>query len=262
MKQLFISLTAVFITAALAVGQSTDVAPPAKADRYPQIKVLELRNYLLRPKTVENFQKLFNDRFVEPMKELGGFTVGQFRINGDEDRFVWMRGFRDMQSRFIFLNAFYLDSPVWKKYRGDANGMIVNSDNVYLLRPMDINNLTVDDAKRQFGKKKAVIVVDFYVCNSTLDKTIALFKTDYIPFLKSLKVDDVTFWVSEMSENDFPRLPVFQDKNLLVSITVFNTQQEAKSKLKRIDSPIAKLDDSMKELITTRTRLTLYPTVR
>jgi hypothetical protein len=65
-----------------------------------------------------------------------------------------------------------------------------------------------------------------------------------------------------MSENDFPRLPVFQDKNLLVSITVFNTQQEAKSKLKRIDSPIAKLDNSMKELITIRTRLTLYPTVR
>jgi hypothetical protein len=194
------------------------------------------------------------------MRELGGYTVGQFRLNGDEDRFVWMRGFRDMQSRFNFLNAFYLNSPVWKKYRSDANGMIVNSDNVYLLRPLEINSLTVDDAERRFGKKKAVVVVDFYVCNSTLDKTIALFKKDYIPFLKSLEVNDVTFWVSEMSENDFPRLPVFQDKNLLVSITVFQNEQEAKAKLKRIDSPISKLDNSMKELITTRTRLTLYPT--
>jgi hypothetical protein len=262
MKRLFISLTAVFITAAFAVGQSPSVAPAAKDDGETEIKVLELRNYLLKPKTADNFRKLFNDRFVEPMKELGGFTVGQFRINSDEDRFVWMRGFRDMKSRFDFLNAFYLESPVWKKYRGDANGMIVNSDNVYLLRPLDINNLTVDDAKRRFGKKRAVVVVDFYVCNSTLDKTVALFKTHYIPFLKSLEVNEVTFWVSEMSENDFPRLPVFQDKNLLVSITVFNTQQEAKSRLKRIDSPIAKLDHSMKELITTRTRLTLYPTVR
>jgi hypothetical protein len=253
---------AFFITAALAVGQSPDVAPVAKADGDTQIKVLELRNYLLKPRTVDSFRKLFNDRFVEPMKDLGGFTVGQFRINGDEDRFVWMRVFRDMKSRFDFLNAFYLNSPIWKEYRGEANGMIVNSDNVYLLRPLDINNLTVNDAKRRFGKNKGVVVVDFYVCNSTLDKTIDLFKIDYIPFLKSLDVTDVTFWVSELSENDFPRLPVFQDKNLLVSITAFNTPQEANSKLKRIDSPTVKLGDSMKELITTRSRLTLYSTLR
>lgn len=262
MKELLISLAAILISASMARGQSLVAAPVTKTDGGTEIKVLELRNYLLKPGTVENFRKLFNDRFVEPMKELGGYAVGQFRIDGDEDRFVWMRGFRDMQSRFSFLNAFYLNSPVWKKYRNDANGMIVNSDNVYLLRPLEINSLTVDDAERQFGQKKAVVVVDFYICNSTLDKTITLFKTDYIPFLKSLDVNDVTFWVSEMSENDFPRLPVFQDKNLLVSITVFSTEQEAKSKLKRIDSPTAKLDTSMKELITTRTRLTLYPTVR
>lgn len=250
------------MTASFSVGQSLDGAPIAKTDGTMQIKVLELRNYLLKPGTVENFRHLFNNQFVEPMKELGGYTVGQFRLNGDQDRFVWMRGFPDMQSRFDFLNAFYLNSAVWKKYRNDANGMIVNSDNVYLLRPLEINNVTVNDAERQFENKKAVVVVDFYVCNSTLDKTIALFKTDYIPFLKTSDVNDVTFWVSEMSENDFPRLPVFQDKNLLVSITVFKNEQEAKAKLKRIDSPATQLDNSMKELITVRNRLTLYPTVR
>jgi hypothetical protein len=262
MKILLLSLTVFFITASFAAGRSLDTAPVAEAGGDTQIKVLELRNYLLKPNTVDSFRNLFNDRFRAPMKELGGYTVGQFRIDGDEDRFVWMRGFRDMRARFDCLNAFYLNSPVWKKYKGDANGMIVNSDNVYLLRPLEINSLTVGDAERQFGKKKAVVVVDFYICNSTLDKTIALFKNDYIPFLKSLEVNDVTFWVSEMSENDFPRLPVFQDKNLLVSITVFQNEREAKSRLKKIDSPVAKLDNSMKELITARTRLTLHSTVR
>lgn len=262
MKQLFISFTAILITAVFAAGQSPNASPDGKGDGATEIKVLELRNYLLKPNAAENFRKLFNDRFIEPMKELGGFTVGQFRIEGDEDRFVWMRGFRDMQSRLDFLNAFYLNSPVWKRYRSEANSMIVNSDNVYLLRPLEINSLTVDAAERQWGKKNAVVVVDFYICNSTLDKTIALFKKDYIPYLKGLEVNDVTFWVSEMSENDFPRLPVFQDKNLLVSITVFNNRREARAKLRRIDSPVAKLDTSMKELITTRTRLSLYPTVR
>ncbi len=143
-----------------------------------------------------------------------------------------MRGFRNMKPRFDFLNAFYLKNTVWGKYRGDANSMFVNSDNVYLLRPLEINNLTVGDAERQFENKKAVVIVDFHACNSMLDKTIALFKTDYIPFLKTSGVNDVTFWVSEMLENDFLRLPVFQDKNLLVSITVFKDEREAKSKLK------------------------------
>lgn len=251
------------MTASFAFGQRLDAAAPIpKTEGDTQIKVLELRNYLLKPNTIENFRKLFNDRFVEPMKELEGFTVGQFRTNDDPDRFVWMRGFTDMKSRFNFLNAFYLSNPVWKKYRGDANAMIVNSDNVYLLRPLEINKLKVNKAQHQFENKNAVVVVDFYVCNSTLGKTIALFETDFIPFLKSLKVNDVTLWVSEMSENDFPRLPVFQDKNLLVSITVFKNKREANSKLKRIDSPTAQFDNSMKELITVRNRLILYPTIR
>jgi hypothetical protein len=251
----------IFMSATFAFGQRVG-APISKTGGDTQIKVLELRNYLLKPNSIENFQKLFNDRFVEPMKELEGFTVGQFRMNDDADRFVWMRGFSDMKARFNFLNAFYLNNPVWKKYRGDANAMIVNSDNVYLLRPLEINNLNVNNAQYQFENKNAVVVVDFYVCNSTLEKTLALFETDFIPFLKSLKVNDVTFWVGEMSENDFPQLPVFQDKNLLVSITVFKNKREANSKLKRIDSLATKLDNSMKELITVRNRLVLYPTTR
>jgi hypothetical protein len=262
MKILFFTLTTIFITALFASAQSLNVAPEAKTNGISQIKVLELRNYLLKPDTVGSFRKLFNDQFVAPMKELGGYTVGQFRLNNDADRFVWMRGFTDMKARFDFLKAFYLNSPVWKKYRNDANSMIVNSDNVYLLRPLEINNLTVGDAEKPFKNKNAVVVVDFYVCNSTLDKTISLFKTDYLPFLKILEVNDVTLWVSEMAENDFPRLPVFQDKNLLVSITVFKNQQEAKSKLKRIDSPTIVLNNSLKELVTTRNRIILYPVVR
>ena len=70
------------------------------------------------------------------MNELGGCTVGQFRIESDEARFIWMRGFQDMRTRVKFLNDFYLNSLVWKKYSADANSMIVNSDNVYLLRPL------------------------------------------------------------------------------------------------------------------------------
>jgi|SRR5580704_13955607 hypothetical protein len=43
--------------------------------------------------------------------------IGQFRVRGKDDRFVWLRGFKDMQSRAA------------------ANATMIDSDNVLLLRP-------------------------------------------------------------------------------------------------------------------------------
>ncbi|NWL02793.1 hypothetical protein DM790_18370 [Flavobacterium collinsii] len=35
------------------------------------------------------------------MHNLGGFTLGQFKIDSLNDRFVWFRGFKDMETRTI-----------------------------------------------------------------------------------------------------------------------------------------------------------------
>jgi hypothetical protein len=261
MKKLFAFLS-ILTASMLAFGQSSDMTSESKTEIKPDIGVLEFRNYLLKPKTIERFRRLFNEQFVEPMNELGGYTAGQFRLKGDDDRFVWIRTYQNMRTRLDFLNSFYLDNPVWKKYRNEANSMMLNSDNVYLLRPLEKDGASEGIAWRQFGRENEVVIIDFYICNSTLDKVIELFKSDYLPFLKTSEVNNVTLWVSEMSENKFPRLPAFQDKNLLVSITVFKDEREAKSKLKIIDSPNAQLDLTMKELITARSRLVLYPTMR
>lgn len=218
------------------------------------IKILELRNYLLKPKTADRFSRYFDKHFVRPMDELGGYTVGQFRIEGERDRFVWMRGFENMQARFRFLNNFYLNSPVWKKYGPEANSMMINSDNVHLLRPFDETL-----SRNMLQSRGEMVVVDFYACNSTLDKVIDLFKKEYLPFLGSLNVSDITLWLSEMSENGFPRLPVFQDKNLLVTMTKYKNELEYSKKSKEIRKVPAKLDNAMLELITIKNQLVLFP---
>jgi hypothetical protein len=102
-------------------------------DSNQSIKVLELRNYLLRPNMANEFSNYFNNHFVKPMTELGGYTLGQFKINGINDRFIWMRGFADMGIRVKFLNDFYVNSLVWKEFGPGANDMMINSDNVHLL---------------------------------------------------------------------------------------------------------------------------------
>ncbi|TDO70033.1 NIPSNAP protein [Flavobacterium chryseum] len=216
------------------------------------IQVLEIRNYLLKPNLTDKFSDYFHSKFVVPMNELGGYTVGEFKINGVNDRFVWFRAFADMKTRLKFLNDFYINSATWKEYGKGANEMMINSDNVYLLRPLKAQ------INREFLKTdKTFTVVDFYVCNSTLEKVINLFDTTYIPFLKNLKIEDITLWVSEMTENDFPGLPVFRDKNLLVSITNYKNENEFNTKQKEIDNMPADLKKSMQELVTIHNKLVL-----
>jgi hypothetical protein len=202
------------------------------------IKVLELRNYLLKPNMTDTFSDYFNNHFVKPMTELGGCTLGQFKINGVNDRFVWMRGFTDMATRLKFLNDFYVNRPVWKEFGPGANDMMINSDNVYLLRPLNNNGSSREQSEainsNVLRTGKGIIVVDFYICNSTLDKVIELISTAYIPFLKNLDIHSITLWISEMSENEFPALPVFQDKNLLVSITTYKDENEYQTKQQQI----------------------------
>jgi hypothetical protein len=227
------------------------------------IKVLELRNYLLKENKADEFSSYFNKHFVKPMNELGGYTLGQFKIDGTNNRFAWMRGFTNMDTRIKFLDDFYINSPVWKEFGPGANDMMINSDNVYLLRPLHTNKISqepnegINSSLLKTGT--GIIVVDFYICNNTLDKVINLFNSSYVPFLKTLGIDDITLWVSEMSENDFPRLPVFQDKNLLLTITIYTDETEYQIKQKQINSMPVALKNSMLELITIQTNLLLCP---
>ena len=228
------------------------------------IKVLELRNYLLKPNMADVFSNYFDIHFVKPMAELGCYTLGQFKIQNVNDRFVWMRGFSNMESREKFLNDFYVSSSVWKEFGPGANNMMINSDNVYLLRPLDNNKNSKEQSKGISSNvlitNRGIVVVDFHICNSTLDKVINLFNSAYLPFLKTLDIHDITLWVSEMSENDFPRLPVFQDKNLLLTITTYKDEAEYQIKQSQINSMATELKYSMQELITTQSNLILYPT--
>jgi hypothetical protein len=124
-----------------------------KEENPKNINVLELRNYLLQPNSADRFSRYFHSRFVALMSELGGHTLGEFKINGVDNRFVWLRGFSDMNARLKFLNDFYISIPAWKEHGHEAYQMMINSDNVYLLKPLHKNAFLKSD--------KASTVIDF-----------------------------------------------------------------------------------------------------
>src|SRR5262245_20456622 len=97
--------------------------------------VVELRQYALKPQQREVLINLFDRHFVESQEAVGMTVIGQFRDRGNADRFVWLRGFPDMDSRKESLAAFY-EGPVWAAHRTEANNTMIDSDNVLLLKPV------------------------------------------------------------------------------------------------------------------------------
>src|SRR5882672_4745772 len=85
-----------------------DQAPPTILDTST---VIELRQYRLHPGKRNALIDLFEQSLVEPQEAAGMRVLGQFRDKNDADRFVWLRGFRDMPSRAEALQSFYGGRP-------------------------------------------------------------------------------------------------------------------------------------------------------
>jgi NIPSNAP len=110
--------------------------------------VVELRQYTLHPGQRDVLIDLFDREFVETQEEVGIKVIGQFRELDHPDRFVWLRGFRDMTSRAKALNDFY-GGPVWKAHREAANATMIDSDNVLLLRPaLSTSGFSLENLRR------------------------------------------------------------------------------------------------------------------
>jgi hypothetical protein len=214
------------------------VKTPAPDTGNKNSKVIELRNYLIKTGEAQNFNTLFSEHFLKPMQEMGVSILGKYKIKDSDDHFVWIRGYENMEQRVTFLNDFYYRNEEWKKYKKNANEIIRNSDNVYLLRPLDEAAM----GNPFSGPAKSFVVIDFYTANSRLDELTDFYTKEYLPILKSLNFE-ISLWVSETTENDFPQLPVFQDKNLLVAITFFESEKEYNTKLRKLKS---QLPESMK----------------
>lgn len=227
------------------------------------IAVIELRNYVTKHGMRDNFIHYFEENLIKPQKAVRGYVIGQYRVKGLEDNFCWIRGFRDMSERSSFLPTFYYGED-WKKHRNVANSMLANNDNVYLLRPLLLRGDSLKPAKSinhsLLIPGGGIVVVEFYIANSKLDQLLGVFAKELMPLFKENGINDCTLWTSVLEENDFPRLPVFQDKNLLVTITFYKNELEYGETVKKIDS---KMNDDLKarlqDIITIRNTMILYP---
>ena len=63
------------------------------------LNTFELRNYLIQPGQRDHFIDYFEAHFIGSQQAVGMHVLGQFRMMGEPDRFVWLRGFTDRAAR-------------------------------------------------------------------------------------------------------------------------------------------------------------------
>lgn len=174
--------------------------------------VLELRQYTLRPGARDTLVRLFDDHFIEGQEQCGMRVIGQFRDLDDPDRFVWLRGFADMEARTRALEAFY-GGPVWKEHGPAANATMVDHTNVLLLKPVTgTTGFRFDPRLRPEPESPAVAGG---VVLATIDHVSGPPGPDAVAAPSDARA--LARLVTERARNPFTRLPVREDANVVVT---------------------------------------------
>lgn len=164
--------------------------------------ILELRQYTLHPGQRDVLIELFERELVDSQEAAGMSVLGTFRDLDRPDRFVWLRGFSDMDTRAAALAAFY-GGPVWRAHRDAANATMVDSDNVLLLRPAGPRGgFDLAGAVRPpVGARAPQSVIFATICYGERPEQLA---------------DPIASFETEPAENTFPALPVRTGEDVFV----------------------------------------------
>ena len=214
---------ATVLCAAQAFGVEKPAAPPMEAC----CPIVELRQYTLHPGKRDVLIDLFDREFVESQEALGMKVIGQFHDLDNPNRFVWLRGFRDMPSRAQALKDFY-GGPVWKAHREAANATMIDSDNVLLLHPatptsgFSLGSKTRPPAGSNDIQSELIVATIYYFDAPVDEGFIQFFEKTMKPAVTGSGAMVLAYFVTEHSENTFPELPVREGEDVFVWFARFN----------------------------------------
>jgi hypothetical protein len=231
--------------------------------------VVELRQYTLHTGQRDVMVELFDREFVESQEATGMEVIGQFRDLDRPDRFVWLRGFPDMELRRAALEAFY-GGNVWKTHRQAANATMIDVDDVLLLRPL-ASTTTFGPQPERPAPGAAVpasvvpaSVVLVTICSLCGPADIAVVESALLPALTSTGAPPLAMFIEEPSENTFPALPVRTGEHVVVWIQRILPTDAASS-----ESPDTQMANScelardlLPDLVAAPVQLRLEPTPR
>ncbi|GAB3257531.1 NIPSNAP family protein [Chitinimonas naiadis] len=176
--------------------------------------VIEFRRYTLQAGCREHFVRYFETYFPEAFQQLGAMALGQGLDAGNAAGFTWLRGFRDMETRAIANAAFYY-GPVWREHRTTLNNLIVDSDNVLLLRPWQPERgipllAAVNPVHEPAGAQGVLVAQLFAVRQGGLEAAVEQAER-YLSQYREVGAQECGLLVTLDAANNFPQLPVRSD---------------------------------------------------
>jgi hypothetical protein len=215
------------LSSVLCVASGGTAEPRGDESRDPECcNVVELRQYTLHPGHRDGFVELFDSTFADALDETGMTVIGQFRDLDRPNRFVWIRGFQNMDARAKELGAFY-DGDLWHRHRDEANRSIDDSDNVLLLQPASAAlRFQGVPARPAAGAGYAtpdglIIVTLFYASSVSLAEFGKLFESTLRAHYEAAGAQTLAGFVTSAEPNNFPRLPIRTGEHVYVWVARF-----------------------------------------
>jgi hypothetical protein len=176
--------------------------------------VIELRRYTLHEGAREAFARAFEAYFLEAFEQLGALVLGEFAERAKSDHFLWLRGYHDVDARARICGEFYY-GPLWKEHRERINELIVDNDDVLLLKPVradaGVPALPAVDVVHETGGARGIIVAQLFRLEAGgIDAFLAAAAPAFAEYAR-LGARPVGLLETLDVPNNFPQLPVRTD---------------------------------------------------
>ncbi len=185
--------------------------------------VIEFRRYTIKEGEREHFVKRFESYFPEAIQQTGAIIAGEFLERANHSMFTWIRGFHDMDDRGR-LNAALYYGPVWKEHRSLMNDLLVDSDNVLLLHPLDpqrgVAVLPAVDPAREIDGAHGVVVAQIFALKPDRVKAFSEQAEPVFVSYRAAGAREMAVLVTLDVRNNFPQLPIRTDGPYLVWVGI------------------------------------------
>lgn len=195
--------------------------------------LIEFRRYTIKEGEREHFAAYFESYFPEAFQQMGAIAFGQFFERRNPVAFTWLRGFKNTDARAI-INAGFYYGPLWKEHSSTMNNLMVDSDNVLLLRPLTPERgipvlPSVDPVKEGKGAQGVVVAEIFAVKPESVDTFAQRAEATFASY-RAVDAREAGVLVTLDVPNNFPQLPVRTDGPYLVWLGIVRDNQTLEAK--------------------------------
>jgi hypothetical protein len=223
-----ILLITVGVTTFAQTGRNSGNKAVDRVKHLKDFQVIEFRRYTVKEGERERFAEYFESYFPEAFQQMGAMAFGQFFERKNPVGFTWMRGFKNTDARAV-INAGFYYGPLWREHAFTMNSLMVDSDNVLLLRPLNPERgvtvlPSVDPVTERKGAQGVVVAQIFAVKANSVEAFAQEAEAAFAGY-RAAGAREAGVLVTLDAPNNFPQLPVRTDGPYLVWLGIVKDNQ-------------------------------------